>query len=217
MKKTIFIALILPALALTSCIFPTLNKQTVEKEINVYDLDYISNNGYLVNGYQTSIKARYVEGEEYIPYLTIQDYASLVGHHFMETVESKVEEIDGSIVWSVKGGKQYYFVAEFDMSYRAVAIAGSLSSAYRADDNQQDIEALNYAMQTDYTAEKEGNNYGTYYFSTIDCFKYDNQWYLPLGFLISFFRKQPVFIISIIMLISFQQKMSKNLLRFLLN
>ena len=183
MKKTLFVTLLLPALALASCTFPLLNKKTVEKEIEVYDLDNIANNADISTGYQGKVKARFIEGEDYIPYLTLQDYASLYNPHFLSSVDSEFEEVDGDLVWSVKAGKQYYFIADFDMSYRAAAIAGSLSSAYREDDNQQDLEALNYAMQANYEAEQQGNNYATYLFSTIDCFKYDNEWYFPLGFL----------------------------------
>ena len=181
MKKSL-ILLLLPTLLLSSCLFSS-TKETEEKEITVYDLDNIPNNGNISNGYQTTVKARIVKGQEYIPYLSITDYISLYEPHFKPSITSTVEVDGNSYVWTVKDGKDYVFISEFNMSYRALLIAGSISSAYRDDDNQKDIEALNYQLETDYTADESGQGYSDYYFSSIECFKYEKEWYLPLGFL----------------------------------
>ena len=182
MKKPLVILLLLPTLLLSSCLFSS-NKETEEREIAVYDLDNIANQGDISTGYQTTVKARFVKGEDYIPYISITDYISLYEVHFKRSIISNVEVDGNSYVWTVQDGKEYCFIAEFNMSYHALLIAGSLSSAYRDDDNQTDIEALNYQLFTDYTADKNGSGYADYYFSSIDCVKYEKEWYLPLGFL----------------------------------
>ena len=182
MKKALSITLLLPILLLSSCALFS-SRETEEKEIKVYDLDNINNNSDIASGYQATINARFIKGQDYIPYLTISDYVSLYSPHFKETIISDVEVDGSSYVWTVKDGKDYQFVAEFNMAYRAVAIAGSLSSSYRSDDNQKDLEALNYALKSDFSAEEQGDGYSSYYFSSIDCFKYNNEWYLPLGLL----------------------------------
>ena len=182
MKKSITTLLILPALLLSSC-FSFTNKESEEREIKVYDLDNIANNADIEDGYQTTITARFVKGEDYIPYLNPKDYFSLYEPHFKESIISEIEKEGSSIVWTVREGKDYLFVAEFSMSYHAVLIAGSLQPAYRDDDNQQDLEALNYAINTEYTTEDSASSYATYYFSSIDCFKNNGEWYVPLGLL----------------------------------
>ena len=182
MKKTLIGLLILPALLLSSCSLFTSIKETVEKEIMVYDLDNIPSNQDISKGYQDTINARFVKGQDYIPYLTIEDYISLYLPHFKPSIESNVEVDGSSTVWTVSGHDGLVFVAEFNMTYRALLLAGSLEEAYREDDNQQDLEALNHAMETDYVAEERGSGYASYYFSSIDCFKYEGKWYLPLGF-----------------------------------
>ena len=184
MKNKLAITLLLPALLLTSCIFAKA-KETEEREIEVYDLDNIPHKGDIVTGagYQTTIKARFVKGQDYIPYLTITDYISLYEPHFKKSIISEVEIDSGDYVWTVKEGKEYHFVAEFDMYNRALLMAGGLSSAYRDDDNQQDVEALEHGLKSDYEADESGRGYAVYYFSSIDCFKYNSEWYLPLGLL----------------------------------
>ena len=160
MKNKLAITLLLPALLLTSCIFAKA-KETEEREIEVYDLDNIPHKGDIVTGagYQTTIKARFVKGQDYIPYLTITDYISLYEPHFKKSIISEVEIDSGDYVWTVKEGKEYHFVAEFDMYNRALLMAGGLSSAYRDDDNQQDVESLEHGLKSDYEADESGRGY----------------------------------------------------------
>ena len=183
MKIRLLTVMILPAMLLTSCRFLQ-ERSTFAKEIQIYDLDNISENGDVEEGHDGKIVARFYEGEDYVPYITLKQYASLYKNHLSPNAISTCE-VEGSCAWTVSVDDQYVFVTEIDPSSRNIMVAGSLDSAYKDDDNPIDTKALMAGMQSKYTAIDYGIGYATYsYLGTgIKTFKYDGEYYFPLSLL----------------------------------
>ena len=187
MKKKFLLLLVAP-LTLTSCslFYEPQTYDTYEKEVSVFDIDRLDEQHNLQSGYQTTLKTRFIEGEDYIPYLTLKDYASLYEPHFAEGVTSDVEEDYYSAVWTVYKDKQPLFVTEIDFSSEKILLAGSLEAAYKEDDDPRDLKALNYGLEM--TGEGKylsSKTYSTFSFSGLNMkhFDHENEHYFPLGLL----------------------------------
>ena len=187
MKNKVIIAIVLPLLLLSSCDFFAF-RATESHEVSVYNLDLLTeDNEDISNALQANIKARFVSGREYIPYLTFKQYASLYKPHLAEGMVSEVKGNSTTLTWSVSHEDSLYFVTEINFSTKEVLIAGNLEAAFKEDDNPQDIAALMYGMHDRYESYflPSAVNYATYSFSNIklDYFSYGGEYYLPLSFL----------------------------------
>lgn len=183
MKKKYFSFLILPSILLSSCTF-LLTKQTIEKEINVYDIDKLDKNGALASGYQTTLNARFIQGQDYVPFITLEQYASLYKPHLAQEFTSTVENSLTSSIWTVKKGESVYFVAELSHLMNSFSVAGSLEATYAPSDDPRDLKALEYGLNTTadgkYLSDK---TYATFDFGSynISHFSYNGEKYYPLG------------------------------------
>lgn len=184
MKKWFLPFFVVAPLALTSCIKLF---DTYEKEINVYDIDAIDSTNQLSSGYQTTLKAQFIEGNDYIPYVTFKQYASLYEKHFASDVTSEISEEYYATTWYVKKGKEYHFAAIIDRSSKRIMIAGNLDGVYAENDDPRDLEALNYGLKVDSSESKilNGDGYGTYNYSrySITTFRNNYETYYPLSLL----------------------------------
>ena len=185
MKSRYLALLVLPAMLLSSCgLFPT--TQTYEREIAVYDLDDLDENGNLSSGYQTTLKARSIGGREYIPYLTLEQYASLYEKHFANDVTSTFEKAGYQISWLVSKGDKPYFQAIIDYAARRIVFGGDLEATYASGDDKTDLKALNYGLKTeadgDYLSENTTTQF-SYNGYNISTFTFEREFYFPLGLL----------------------------------
>ena len=185
MKRKFLAVLIIPALMLTSCDF-LFGVNAIEKEINVYDIDRLDEEGNLSSGLQGSVKAKFISGKELIPYLSLRQYASLYEKHFAEGVTSVVEDQSFSSTWTIKKNDEYYFICQASYLTGEFYMAGSIEAAYASDDDPRDLEALNYGLETKTeSVSLSENGYMTIPFSGygITHFSYGKEHYYPLGLL----------------------------------
>ena len=185
MKARYFVLSIIPSLLLSSCtsLFGT---RTVEKEIAVYDLDRIQKdaNQSMSKGYLTSLKARFVENQQYIPYISLKQYASLYDSHLGEGFESEVTSSTFSSTWTISKGDEPYFVCAFDYLNREILVAGNISNAFSEDDETRDLRALEYGLETTYDNRiLSSKSYSTYKYGNYNFtnFKSGNNRYFPLA------------------------------------
>lgn len=188
MKKRLFSFIALSAIALTSCSFfgNQNNYKSYEKEINVYNIDDLDEESNLSSGYQKTINARFIEGEDLIPYLTLKQYASLYDIHLADNAKSAFDKSVFSDIWSITIDDQICFVAQADSSFNDFLIAGSIESAYYEGDDPRDLKALNYGIDIDFDGKYLGDE--TYAYHPFDGygikhFTYERETYYPLGLL----------------------------------
>ena len=171
--------LLLPTLLFSSC--KGFNqKETEAKEIDVINLD--SENPEKIH----SLKARFVKNQEYIPYITLSQYASLFASHLSEDATSTVRRELSKAIWMVSNSEnQLYFYTEIDFSTKRVTSAGNLEAAFKEGDDPIDTTSLYYGLKTEYDSATLGSNvFSTYKFTTLKdiYFTYSGDYYLPLGF-----------------------------------
>lgn len=186
MKNKCLAIIALPLLLLSSCDFALL-KSSDPKEVNVYNLDAIDDDENVENALEDTITARFISGEQYIPYITFEQYARLYDTHLSSTATSKVTKNGSILNWRVTIDNSLYFSTQINFTERSVMIAGSLSSAFKMDDNPQDVAALEYGMNTDYEIvnPNDAGSYSYYSFNKIKLNYFSNggEYYIPLSFL----------------------------------
>ena len=187
MKNKLLVVLTLPVFLLSSCDF-FLFKSSSTREVAIYNLDLLKNNDEDIdNAEQTKMKLRFVSGREYVPYLTLKQYASLYQPHLADNATSEVTKSGTSLMWSIYRDGELYFASEISISSQKVMNAGSIEAAFKDDDNPMDIEALMYGMETNYDGHylNGATSYATYSFNNIklDYFSFGGEFYFPLSFL----------------------------------
>ena len=185
MKAKSLALLVLPCLLLSSC-SGLFGIESTEKEIDVYDIDRLDNENNLSSGYQTTVKARFIDGKELIPYLTLKQYASLYEKHLAKDAVSVVENQAFSSMWTIQKGDEYYFACQINYLSGTISIAGSIDAAYAPDDDPRDLAALEYGMDTiSKSVALTSDSYATYSFSgyNISHFTVNKEHYYPLGLL----------------------------------
>ena len=185
MKTKHLSLLVIPSLLLSSCTF-LFGVKSLAKDINVYDIDKLDTSNNLSSGFQNTIKARFVSGQDYIPYLTLSQYASLYEKHFASDVESKVSKSAFGSTWTISRADGTYFACGIDYFSGEIILAGSIEAAFSDDDDPRDLEALHYGLKTEtkglYLSD---TTYATFKFSgyKFTHFNADNDHYYPLGLL----------------------------------
>ena len=185
MKIKFLSVIVLPAMLLSSCALFASTK-TFARDIDVYDLDTLDDNGNLSSGYQTTLKTRYIGGREYIPYVTLQQYASLYESHFASGAKNSFQKVGYQISWVVTIGNQAYFQAIIDYAARTISFGGDLSATYASNDDPRDLKALNYGLDIDADGKYLSDNtvaQFSYYGYQISTFTYEGEFYFPLGLL----------------------------------
>ena len=185
MKTKLLAFLVLPAMLLSSCaLFST--TQTYGREIAVYNLDAVDEDGNLASGYQTTLNTRYIGGREYIPYITLQQYASLYESHFASSASNVFQKAGYQISWVINIGDKPCFQTIIDYATRRIVFGGDISTAFASGDDPTDVKALNYGLKTVPDGKYLSDNtsaefsYNGYQIST---FTYGGEFYFPLGLL----------------------------------
>ena len=189
MKAKSLALFVVPSLLLSSCTF-LFGVKSYEKDINVYYIDRLDSERNLSSGYQTTVKARFVSGQDHVPYLTLSQYASLYEKHFASNVTSKIEKSSFDVAWTIErednGEKVPVFVCAINYFTSEIVVAGSISSGYASGDDPRDLEALNYGMKSETTGKYlTDKTYATFKYSGYGFthFNSNNDHYYPLGLL----------------------------------
>ena len=185
MKARLFALLILPSLLLPSC-SGLFGPKTNEQEVIVYDLDRIKQDSHhrMKNGYLTTLKTRFVDGQPYVPYLSLRQYASLYESHYAEGFVNRITNTPFATTWGIYNGDDPYFICAFDYINKEISVAGSINAAFSEDDETRDLKALNYGLNSTYeTIQVSSKNYATYSYGDygFTSFKSGNDHYFPLG------------------------------------
>ena len=187
MKSKKILLLAVMALSLTSCDFLFKTVKTEESEINIYDIDKIAygNDKDINNAKSGIINARFISGESYIPYITLNQYANLYASHLDKNAVSEVT-VDGSTYyWNISVNNEAYFYAAISPYLKVMIKAGDISNAFASNDDPKDTSALSYGMTSNSEYKALGSsNYATYDFSycSFKSFRYNGEIYMPLGF-----------------------------------
>ena len=182
MKNKLLTLLTLPAVALSLCSC-SLTRATVEKTLTVYNLDKLESS---LSGCKAGeVRARFNKDQEYVPYLSLRQYASLYDSHYADGAMNSISRKGDIVSWSaIKDGTMYFF-SQIDFKKKEVITAGSLDALFKADDDPRDTTSLYYGNQTDYESVLLGPSYYSHYSfanQEIDYFTYMGDYYLPLSF-----------------------------------
>ena len=191
MKRKLALLSILPVLLLSSCDFLDIfNSNSDEKTVGVYVLDLIAydDNPQLSKANVGSLNLRFRNGEKYVPYLTVKQYASIYDKFFEEGVTSEVSTSGFITQWTIKKNDDVYFVAAISPLEKTVIRAGDISNVLRTGEGgiTPPLDVLSYGVESSQTYEQLGeNNYSTFTYKDCD-FDYlrnDGDIYFPLGLL----------------------------------
>ena len=189
MKKRFIPMIIASMLSLSACsLFGENNNyiDTYQKKIGVYNIDKLEDGGNLADCLTNTINVRFVKGKDFIPYVTLKQYASLYESHFDSNTKSSFDSALFSEIWTIKKGEDPYFMAQLSELFGQVYVAGSIQAAFKEDDDPRDLAALNYGLKTDTEGKYlSGQGYATYDFGGYDIsyFTYNKQNYYPLALL----------------------------------
>ncbi len=188
MKIKLFLFSIIVALSLTACV--SINDKTETKEVQIFDIDLPLENSSEANDleqYQIgTIEPVFSQGQEYIPYLSLEQYASLYDHRLIEGARSVISNNGSVTTWQIFKDDTLYFYSAISYWEKVVIKAGDINNIFKSDDDPTPREALNYALLTTADYEKIGeDDYETYSFTdiTLNRLYKDGSYYYPLGFL----------------------------------
>ena len=184
MKHKIVTTLIIPVIALSLCSC-SIFRATIEKNLSVYNLDKYEDGAALSTCKTSDVRARFNKGQEYVPYLSLRQYASLHDSHLLDDAVSNVTRKNDKVTWSVIYGNSIYFLTQIDFKTKEVVTAGSLDAVFKTDDDTRDTSSLYFGNHTEYDAKLLGSSYYAHYSfanQDIDYFSYMGDYYLPLAF-----------------------------------
>ena len=183
MNKKLITLIALPVLLLTSCT-SIFNSTGEAKILNVYDLDLLEEEKDIETAKQGEVKARFLNNKEYVPYISLKQYADFYKSHFAKNVESTVKKEGlSNVVWSVSVDDELCFAAQISVLTKEIYMVGSIDAAFKEDDSPMDTKALSYGLNTDYEAIRNGS-YNCYDYSGYDInyFSFSGEYYFPLTF-----------------------------------
>lgn len=186
MKKTLVLGAVITSFLLSACsIFKSYSVE--DKEIGVYLLDQaVLTDKKMEQCKLGTINALFINGEGYVPYFTLSQYASFYNPYFAEGIKSEVTSEGSTSTWTIKHGEDIYFAAIVSPLTKTIMVAGSISAAMTLDKNPSDYSMVNkYAQFVDSNTKLKEDNYATYDFSgyAFKTFsKYGKRFY-PLGLL----------------------------------
>ena len=166
MKKSIILGAVIASFVLSSCsLFKTYSSEA--KEVDVYLLDYATQGGKNIEECKLgTISPQFIEGEGYVPYFSLEQYASLYKPYFEADVKSEVENNGFASTWTIYRGEELYFYATISSLTKSIMTAGSISNVLASDSNPNDYSVLSKYTKFEDSFERLGeNNFATYSFS----------------------------------------------------
>ena len=138
---------------------------------------------------KSSISALFLDGKEYLPYLTLDQYGSLYTPFLQKDVRSTFEDDGPTSVWKIfrkgeDGEEKLAFAAVFSYLTGQIAVGGSLSSLMNIP-SLVDSSALSLGLKIVGTSPNQDSakSMETYVYALKDFpySKQDDKYYLPLG------------------------------------
>ena len=159
-----------------------------KETVDVYEIDLLANSEdkKLENCLTKSLEVRFIDGEQYIPYLTLAQYASLYESHFDAKAVSAVTYERSAYSWTIEMGEDLYFYAAIIPSQKAIIKAGDIENTFDVNDNPRDLKSLNAYVRHQTGYEHLGErNYSIYSYGNCDMkvFREGGDYYFPLGLL----------------------------------
>ena len=186
MKNILKKLVILSSLLLSSCSFFFFDTGEA-KSIPVYDLDIVSENGDISQAELTPLNARFLKNKEYVPYISLKQYASLYKSRLLDGFDYSVHKSGSFITWEVYNNELgVYYMSRINPIFKEISVMGSIQETFKPTDYPIDLRALNYGLQSEYSSVVLGSRgYNLYDFSDYDVkyFSYNGEYYFPLSFL----------------------------------
>ena len=187
MNKKLTLLATLPALLLSSCSFFQFFESD-EKTVDLYVLDMIAGdtNPQISNARIGSVDLRFKNGEKYVPYISLKQYASIYKKFLDPKAVSEVTTDGFTTSWKIEINNELYFYTVISPLEKLVLRAGEISNALSTGEGgiAPEYDVLNYGVSTQSSYEQLGkNNYATYTFEdcNFDYFSSGGELYMPLG------------------------------------
>ena len=186
MKKSFILGAIVCSFVLSACsLFKTYNASP--KEVEVYLVDSATKGNKKIEECKLgTIAPLFLNGEGYVPYFSLEQYASLYQPYFEEGVKSEVENDGYSSAWTIYKGEDLYFYAVITPLTKTIMTAGSISHVLKSDSNPNDYSLISkYTRFEDQTVRLSDKTYATYNYAgyAFKSFSKNNKRYYPLGLL----------------------------------
>ena len=186
MKKKILMCATISAMLLCSCSLVK-TYSTTTQDLNVYLLETAIKKEDYANAKVASVSAEFIDGEKYIPYITLEQYADLYKPYLVDNARSKVDYEGSTATWTIYLGNQLAFASIFYGSFGEIMVGGSIANAIDNTLFARDTAALLYNTKFTGDAVPLGgsNGFATYTFDNTEFkhFRKKNKTYYPLGFL----------------------------------
>lgn len=186
MKKSVIFGAIITSFVLSACsLFKTYSTST--KEVGVYLLDSATEGNKKIDECKLgTIAPSFIDSEGYIPYFSLEQYASLYKPYFDNNVTSSVENEGMTSAWTIYKGDELYFYAVISPLTKTIMVAGSISNALSSDSNPSDYSVISKFTKFDDSYDRlNDQNYASYSYSgySFKTFSKNSQRYYPLGLL----------------------------------
>lgn len=185
MKNRFLLSAVISAMLLCSCSLVK-TYSTTTQDLDVYLLETAIKKEDFANAKVASVSAEFINGEKYIPYITLEQYAELYKPYLLENAQSKVSYEGSTSTWTIYLGGQLAFASVFYGSYGEIMVGGNISSALNDALFARDTAALLYNTKItgDATPMDGSNGFANYTFKTGEFkhFRKNNKTYYPLGF-----------------------------------
>jgi len=186
MKKLPIIGAIIASFVLSACsLFKTYS--TESREVDVYLVDpAINEEKPIEESHIGKISPYFIEGEGYVPYFSIEQYASLYEPYFKSGVKSNVEDEGTTCTWTIYFGEELYFYAVISTFGKTISMGGSIESVLDTGTKNADYEMIKKFAKFEYASSYiRDDNLATYTFNYagLKTFSKNNHRYYPLGLL----------------------------------
>lgn len=187
MNKKLALLATLPALLLSSCSFFQFF-ETDEKTVDLYVLDMIASdiNPNLNDAYVSSVNLRFRNGEKYVPYISLKQYANIYKKFLDPKAVSEVTTEGFITSWKIEVDNQLVFYTAISPIEKLILRAGDISNALATGEGgiQPTYDVLNYGVNTTSSYDQlSEDNFATYSFEDcdFDYFRSGGELYMPLG------------------------------------
>ena len=185
MKSKILLGVVINSLLLCSCsLFKTVSSHN--KDVDVYLLEKAFKEDSFDKAKMDSITPRFIDGEKYIPYFTLQQYASLYSPILKKEAKSEVTTKGSTVTWTISINDELYFASVISYTTGELLEAGSINNVLDASVVSRDTKALTYNTKVDGKVSQlnGASNFSMYTFdnTSFKHFRLNGEVYYPLGF-----------------------------------
>lgn len=155
-----------------------------KKMIKVYDLIIEKENAYKTNLYKGQVELLFEKDDEYVPFITLIDYANLFKLIATEDISySNIEQDNDSTIYISKG-EDTIFIASSDFENKIIEFAGGLNSVTETRDRYENT-SIDLGLDDHEYYQEYGDELAKYYFDeeASNIFIYNNKVYYPFSFL----------------------------------